>query len=162
MDFSAFDAYVEAHIDDAVDQLVALCRIPSVEGRSEALQAAVRQVQAVANRVGLQTASFTEKPGRPPVLTGELGTGQPLLMVYNHYDVQPEDPLDEWITPPFEPTLRDGHLYARGVADNKVNLMARLFALQAWNACYGAPPLHLRFVWEGEEESGGEQLTAFT
>ena len=161
MDFSAFDAYIEAHIEDALADLIALCRIPSVEGRKEALGEAVAKVRELAASAGIAAQSVAPRADRPPIITGEVGDTGPLLMVYNHYDVQPEDPLDAWETPPFEPTLRGGHLYARGVADNKVNLVARIFAVRAWNAVYAALPLRLRFIWEGEEESGGEQLAAF-
>lgn len=165
-DFSAFDAYIDAHAGDALHNLITLCRIPSVQGRTESLAAAVEKVIDFARDAGLTTHTVQIKPDHPPIVTGEGRaadlTTLPTLMVYNHYDVQPEDPLDEWHSAPFEPTLRDGHLYARGVADNKVNLVARLFAVQAWRAVYGDLPLNLHFVWEGEEESGGEQLAAFT
>lgn len=165
MDFSRFDAYVDAHAQDALDKLIELCKLPSVEGRTEALEATVTKVMQFAADAGLETKMVRIREDCPPIVTGEAGESvadAPLLMVYNHYDVQPEDPIEEWTSPPFEPTLRDGHLYARGVADNKVNLMARIFAVQAWRAVYGNLPVHLRFVWEGEEESGGGQLAAFT
>jgi acetylornithine deacetylase/succinyl-diaminopimelate desuccinylase-like protein len=165
MDFSAFDAYVDAHAPEALDKLIEICKLPSVQGRTDALEATVETVMRFAKQAGLQTSAVRLRQDCPPIVLGESAQqaeAAPLLMVYNHYDVQPEDPIEEWISPPFEPTLRDGHLYARGVADNKVNLIARLFAVQVWHAVYGALPLHLRFVWEGEEESGGGQLAAFT
>jgi acetylornithine deacetylase/succinyl-diaminopimelate desuccinylase-like protein len=169
MDFSAFDAWVDAHAQDALHNLIELCRLPSVQGRTAALEATVARVMEYADDAGLHAGTVRIRANNPPIIMGESDprgeketSGKPLLMVYNHYDVQPEDPLDEWISPPFEPTIRDGHLYARGVADNKVNLVARVFAVQAWRAVYGDLPVQLRFVWEGEEESGGEQLAAFT
>ncbi|MHB8625685.1 MAG: M20/M25/M40 family metallo-hydrolase [Aggregatilineales bacterium] len=162
MDFSAFDAYVDAHVDQAIADLCDLCAIPSTANNPPALQQAVVHVVRLAERAGLRTELVTERADRPPIVLGEAGAGKPILMVYNHYDVQPADPLDEWHTPPFTPTLRNGHLYARGVADNKVNLVARLSATEAYRAVFGELPVHVRFVWEGEEESGGDQLRAFT
>jgi acetylornithine deacetylase/succinyl-diaminopimelate desuccinylase-like protein len=92
---------------------------------------------------------------------GEAGKGARTLLVYDHYDVQPPDPLDEWQTPPFEPTERDGYLYGRGVSDNKGNLMARLQALEIYREVFGELPLRVRVLFEGEEEIGSEHLAAF-
>src|SRR4029078_2725871 len=80
---------------------------------------------------------------------------------YDHYDVQPPDPLDEWKTPPFEPTERGGMVFGRGVSDNKGNLMARLQAIEAYRATVGELPLRIRVLFEGEEEIGSEHLAAF-
>jgi len=81
--------------------------------------------------------------------------------VYDHYDVQPPDPLDAWTTPPFEPTVRDGFLFGRGTSDNKGNLMARLQAIEAYTATFGPLPLKVRVLFEGEEEIGSEHLNEF-
>ncbi|MCS6844158.1 MAG: M20/M25/M40 family metallo-hydrolase, partial [Caldilineales bacterium] len=83
------------------------------------------------------------------------------LMIYNHYDVQPPDPLDEWTSPPFEPTVRDGKLFARGAADNKGDLVARLWALRAYQEAVGPLPVEVLFVIEGEEEVGSRHLASF-
>jgi acetylornithine deacetylase/succinyl-diaminopimelate desuccinylase-like protein len=83
------------------------------------------------------------------------------MLVYNHYDVQPPDPLDEWESPPFEPTIRDGRLYARGVADDKGDLLCRLQAIEAYREAVGPLPLRLRFLIEGEEEIGSPHLAPF-
>jgi acetylornithine deacetylase/succinyl-diaminopimelate desuccinylase-like protein len=82
-------------------------------------------------------------------------------MIYNHYDVQPPDPWDEWTSPPFEPQLRDGKLYARGVADNKADLVARLTAIRAYQETVGPLPLRLLYVIEGQEEMGSPRLFDF-
>jgi len=92
---------------------------------------------------------------------GQAGPGPRRLLIYNHYDVQPPDPLDEWISPPFAPTIRDGILFARGVADNKGNLVARLAAARAYREVFGALPLRLTYVLEGEEEVGSPHLDGF-
>ena len=88
--------------------------------------------------------------GGPPTIVGETGRGDRTLLIYNHYDVQPPDPLNEWETPPFEPTERDGFLYGRGVSDNKGNLMARLQAIDAYRATMGELPVRIRVLYEGE------------
>lgn len=162
MDFSAFDAYVDANADRIIADLSALCAMPSVSTNPQGLKDAYERVAALGEAAGLHTEIVSLRDDRPPIVTGESGAGKPLLMVYNHYDVQPADISEGWHNPPFEPTIRDGHLYARGVADNKVNLVARIAATAAYRAVYGELPVHVRFVWEGEEETGGEQLALFT
>jgi acetylornithine deacetylase/succinyl-diaminopimelate desuccinylase-like protein len=97
-----------------------------------------------------------------PVVVGQFaGAGAKTLMFYNHYDVQPPEPLELWDSSPFAAEIRDGHLYARGVADNKGNLVARLAAVEAWLAMRGELPLNVLFVVEGEEEIGSPNLGTF-
>jgi acetylornithine deacetylase/succinyl-diaminopimelate desuccinylase-like protein len=91
----------------------------------------------------------------PPRFIGVL----PIL--YGHYDVQPPDPLDEWLSPPFEPTIRDGRLYARGVGDNKGQHFAQILALESLLACRGALPCNVKVLLEGEEEIGSPQMPVF-
>jgi acetylornithine deacetylase/succinyl-diaminopimelate desuccinylase-like protein len=100
--------------------------------------------------------------GRNPVVIAEWNgrPGNRHLTIYGHYDVQPPDPLDEWKSPPFDPEVRDGHLYARGCADNKGNHMATVKAVEHLFAA-GGPPLNLRFLIEGEEEISGESLSRY-
>src|SRR5690606_38244099 len=85
----------------------------------------------------------------------------PTVLVYGHYDVQPPDPLDEWISPPFEPTRRDGNLYARGATDDKGQMLTHVKSAEAWMAVEGRLPLNLKYLIEGEEEVGSENLEAF-
>jgi acetylornithine deacetylase/succinyl-diaminopimelate desuccinylase-like protein len=99
--------------------------------------------------------------GHPVVVAEWLGRpGAPTLTIYGHYDVQPPDPLDEWRTPPFEPSVRDGFVYARGADDNKAQHLASVLAVEHWFA-HGGPPVNLRFLIEGEEETGGRSLPEF-
>jgi acetylornithine deacetylase/succinyl-diaminopimelate desuccinylase-like protein len=100
--------------------------------------------------------------GGHPVLRADwLGRpGAPLVTLYGHYDVQPPDPLDEWDSPPFEPVVKDGVVFARGCADNKGNHMATLKAVEHWMSA-GGPPCNVRFLIEGEEEIGGESLPRY-
>src|SRR5207245_2736157 len=101
-------------------------------------------------------------PGGQPVIMAEwLGHDHgPMLTIYGHYDVQPPDPLEEWRTPPFEPTVRDGMVYARGCSDNKGNHMAALKAAE-YALAAGGPPINLRFLLEGEEEITGPSLPRY-
>ena len=80
------------------------------------------------------------------------------LAIYDHYDVQPPEPLEDWSVPPFEAVIKDGRFYARGVADNKGNLVARLWAVRAWREVYGVLPCGVTFLVEGEEEIGSPSL----
>ncbi|MGI8563021.1 MAG: dipeptidase [Candidatus Dormibacter sp.] len=101
------------------------------------------------------------EPGHPVVVAEWLGRpGAPTLAIYGHYDVQPADPLEEWLTPPFEPTLKDGFVYARGADDNKGQHLAGVKAAEYWFQA-GGPPLNLRFLIEGEEEASGRSLPDF-
>ena len=87
--------------------------------------------------------------------------GKPVVLVYGHYDVQPPDPLDEWITPPFEPTVRDGNIYARGATDDKGQMLTHVKSVEAWLKSGGKLPLQVKFLIEGEEEVGSEHLEPF-
>jgi acetylornithine deacetylase/succinyl-diaminopimelate desuccinylase-like protein len=109
----------------------------------------------------LATDGYPVVVGRFRASTAPAGANSRTLMFYNHYDVQPPEPLDQWHSPPFAAEIRDGHLYSRGVADNKGNLVARLAAVEAWQAARGDLPLDVLFVVEGEEEIGSPHLGAF-
>jgi acetylornithine deacetylase/succinyl-diaminopimelate desuccinylase-like protein len=158
--FADYDLFVRAHTREYVDELKELIRQPTVSAEHIGVEETAAIVLARARAAGVDAAA-ERVDGGPPTILGETGGGERRLLVYNHYDVQPPDPLDEWTTPPFEPTERDGHLYGRGVSDNKGNLMARLQALEAYRATIGDLPLRLRVLYEGEEESGSEHLAAF-
>ncbi len=101
---------------------------------------------------------------RPPAVTrsstptGCMPRARPTVLVYGHYDVQPVDPLDLWVRPPFEPRIEDGRIYARGAADDKGQVHLHLWAARAWLETVGSLPVNLRFVFEGEEESGLDPL----
>ena len=107
-------------------------------------------------RLGCPTVQLIEGEGHP-VVWGESPRveGAPTLLIYGHYDVQPPDPLDEWHTPPFVPSIRDGRLYARGAIDDKGQVFCLLKAYEAVRDADGKPPLNVHFLFEGEEECGG-------
>lgn len=143
-------------VEDSDADLFEELRIPSVSALPEHKADVRRNADWLAermHRLGM-TTSITDMPGgRHPVLQGDLVTDPsvPTLTVYGHYDVQPPDPVGEWESPPFEPTVRDGKVYARGSSDNKGNHMAALKAVEFWKSA-GGPPVNVRFLIEGEEE----------
>ena len=112
-------------------------------------------------RIGL-AARIIPTAGWPMVLAERNDVpGAPTVLLYGHYDVQPPDPLDDWVSPPFEPTIRDGRLYARGVGDNKGQHFAQILALESLLACRGALPCNVKVLLEGEEEIGSPQMPVF-
>jgi len=140
-------------------------RIPSVSTLPSHRDDVRRNCEWLAGRfrsLGMETSIADVAEDGHPVLRADWrgGAGAPTLTLYGHYDVQPPDPLDEWVTPPFEPSVRDGLVYARGAADNKGNHMAALKAAEHALAA-GGPPVNLRFLLEGEEEISGPSLPAY-
>ncbi|GAC1654787.1 MAG: dipeptidase [Candidatus Dormibacteraceae bacterium] len=145
--------------------LFELLAIPSVSSLSRHDADTRRACEWVADRLrrmGMTVAVIEVPGGRHPVISAEwLGaSGQPTLGIYGHYDVQPPDPLGEWLTPPFEPTVRDGKVYARGACDNKGQVLAGIKAAEHAFAA-GGPSVNLRFFIEGEEEISGPSLGTF-
>ena len=117
-----FDAYIAASRDRYLAELAALLRQPSIAAQGVGIEETAGLVLSRLERLGAEVRVL-RMPGAAPVVFGSLGAGPRTLLIYDHYDVQPPEPLDAWHSPPFEPTERDGKLYARGVADNKGNLM---------------------------------------
>ncbi|NOZ27265.1 MAG: M20/M25/M40 family metallo-hydrolase [Chloroflexi bacterium] len=159
-DFAAFDRYVESHADLYLERLKGILRIPSIAAQGKGLQEAADWVCDMAREIGLEPRQITVDDSAPFVVA-QGGQGDRGLMIYNHYDVQPPEPLEEWESPPFEPTERDGRIYARGVADNKGNLVARMCAVEAYQQVIGPLPVRVQFVVEGEEEIGSKHVEAF-
>lgn len=141
--------------------LAALIAIPSVSAEGRGLHEAAAAVRALLDELGL-TTELHETPGAP-VVYGRLPAqpGHPTILFYNHYDVQPADPLDEWTTPPFELSERDGHWYGRGVSDDKGQLVSRLAGLHWYREKHGSLPFGVKFVVEGEEEIGSPNLATY-
>ena len=155
-----FNAYVDANAGRFIAELQEVCRQPSISAQNVGLEETARMVLERLKQVGAE-ARLLQVEGAPPVVYGELGQGPRTLLIYNHYDVQPPEPLELWESEPFDPQIRQGAIYARGVADNKGNLMARLQAIEAWQATQGELPLRVKFVFEGEEEVGSPHLARF-
>lgn len=157
--------YLERNRDRHIEELKDFLRIPSVSAKSEhrgdMRQAADWLVERMLE-AGLQTAELIPTAGHPVVLGEWRGApGAPTLLVYGHYDVQPPEPLEEWETPPFEPTVRDGNIYARGSVDDKGQLYLHLKAVESHIAVSGRLPVNVVFLIEGEEEIGSPHLEAF-
>jgi acetylornithine deacetylase/succinyl-diaminopimelate desuccinylase-like protein len=157
--------YLEVNRERHLGELVEFLRIPSVSAKSEHRADVARAAEWLAERMreaGLERAEVIATEGHPVVLGEWRGApGAPTLLVYGHYDVQPPEPLDEWTSPPFEPTVRDGNLYARGSVDDKGQLYLHLKAVEAHLAEGGTLPANVVFLIEGEEEIGSVHLPAF-
>jgi acetylornithine deacetylase/succinyl-diaminopimelate desuccinylase-like protein len=157
--------YAREQRDRFVEQLDQFLRIPSIstlpEYAPEVHRAAEWLTEHLA-RIGLEHAQIFETSGHPIVYADWLhADGAPTVLIYGHYDVQPVDPVDDWVTPPFEPNVRDGLIYARGTTDDKGQVMVHAAALDAVMAAAGRLPINVRLIIEGEEEVGSQSLSAF-
>ncbi len=154
------DTYFVEHPDEAQKILEQLCSQPSVAAQNLGMSEMADTVEALLSAAGFRTQRLYAEDA-PTAIYGELrGSGPYTLLLYNHYDVQPAEPLDLWISPPYEPTVRDGNFYARGAADNKGEIAARLAAIRALRATYGELPITIRWIIEGEEEVGSPHFEA--
>ncbi len=148
--------------DDLLDELKEFLRMPSIsasEDNPEGFRECAEWVRSKLEEAGAQ-ARIMETEGHP-VVYAEIGDGDKTLLSYGHYDVQPPDPLELWESDPFEPTIRDGSIYARGVADDKGDVLARIQALRLYIEEHGPLPFKLKFFIEGEEEIGSPNLAPF-
>jgi len=160
MDFNAIDRFLETHLDGSLVELSELCAQPSVSAQKWGLEECAALVARLLVKRGFTTQVLPT--GGAPVVYGERkGRSPHTLIFYNHYDVQPAEPLELWETPPFSPTLRDGKLYARGVSDDKGHITSRLFAIDALLAETGDLPCTVKFIIEGEEETSSVHLEEF-
>jgi acetylornithine deacetylase/succinyl-diaminopimelate desuccinylase-like protein len=148
-----------------LEELKDLLRIPSVSTLPEHAADCRKTAQKLADelrRIGMEHVRLIETSGHPLVYSDWLHAhGKPTVLAYGHYDVQPADPLDEWHTPPFEPTERNGNLYARGAVDDKGQMYMHVKALESLLKTNGALPINVRVLLEGEEEVGGEGIAAY-
>jgi acetylornithine deacetylase/succinyl-diaminopimelate desuccinylase-like protein len=161
---AAVQEYLESHRGQAVEDLKELLRIPSVSGdsafRAQTRQAAEWVLRKLAD-AGLD-AELVETAGHPIVTASWLGAaGAPTVLIYGHYDVQPPDPVEKWTTGPFDPTERNGCLYARGATDDKGQMLTHVLSVAAWLKTVGSLPVNVKFVIEGEEEVGSSNLDLF-
>lgn len=154
-------AYIDEHSQTFLARLIDYLRRPSISAYGEGIVEVAEYIAGVMRQMGL-AVRIMPTSGWPMVL-GEYKTrlDAPTVLLYGHYDVQPPDPLEEWISPPFEPTIRNGRLYARGVGDNKGQHFAQLMALEALLACRGELPCNVKVLLEGEEEVGSPHMPMF-
>ena len=155
-------AYADKRFDDFVADLSAYGRVPTISAQNQAFEEGAAATVRLLERYGVR-ARRLPVPGGPDLVVGDViqGPDLPTIALYNHYDVQPVDPLDEWTSDPFLPEVRDRCLYGRGVADTKGNAVAQLLAQAAVRETLGRLPVNLRFVIEGEEEMGSPHLLPF-
>jgi acetylornithine deacetylase/succinyl-diaminopimelate desuccinylase-like protein len=154
--------YLDDHAEDSLKALFDLIRQPSISAQDRGVKECAELLAGMMRERGIDT-EVVPTPTQP-VVFGRLDSGDPdafTLICYGHYDVQPPEPLELWQSPPFEPTIRDGAVYGRGTGDNKGQLIAHVLAAEAWRRVAGRPPVNLRFVFEGEEESGSRSLAWF-
>jgi len=161
MTFARFDRYVDRHARSFTERLQALCRMPSVAARGTGMRAMAEAVEQMMQRVGMGTRAFKMGTGYP-IIYGECGGGPDTFLVYGHYDVQPVGHLTDWTVGPFAATIVDGKLFARGAANSKGDLVARLAAVEAYQKTVGKLPVSLRFIVEGEDGLGSQSLYRFT
>lgn len=156
--------FVSREQDRMLDELTDFLSIPSVSAlpdHAADCRRAAEWLVGELRRLGCPTVELIEgQSGGHPIVWGEgpAVPGRPTLLIYGHYDVQPSDPINEWVTPPFTPTVRDGRIYARGAADDKGQVFCLLKAYEAVCDADGTPPLNVHFIFEGEEESGGHVI----
>ena len=156
------EEYLRNHDQARVAELTDLLAFQSLSGDPACrgdVEAAAHWVAERMRSAGIKNVQLLPPAGHPVVYGHWLGApGAPTVLIYGHYDVQPPDPLDLWQTPPFDPTIRDGRIYARGASDMKANLLLPITALESILACGGAPSVNLKFLFEGQEEIGSPDL----
>lgn len=156
------EKYINENIDAFANDIVRLASQRSVSARKEGIEECAALVERMLREIGAET-KVLRIDGAAPLVFGEVKSKKPgkTIMFYNHYDVQPEEPLELWKSPPFKPEIRDGAIYGRGVSDDKGELVARLKVAQSYIETQGGPPCSLKFFFEGEEETGSVHLAEY-
>ena len=154
------DRAIESRLDDSLQELAELCSKPSISAQGVAMEETAQFVSEMLAKRGFNSEVMASK-GFPVVVAEREGQSERTLLFYNHYDVQPVEPLDLWDSPPFEPVIRDGKMYARGVSDDKGHILCRLAAIDALLEINEELPCSIKFVVEGEEEIGSINLPPF-
>jgi acetylornithine deacetylase/succinyl-diaminopimelate desuccinylase-like protein len=159
-DYKKVDTYLEKNLDKSIAELSKLVAQPSVGAQNLGLKECAALVGEMLKRRGFKV-EIMDTPGAPVVFGERKGKSAKTLLIYNHYDVQPPEPLELWESPPFEPSLRGGKLYGRGVSDDKGHIVSRLFAIDALLDADGELPCNIKFIIEGEEETASVNLFDF-
>ena len=156
-----FEGYVRENLDRFAKEIVTLASQPSVSARNEGVEECAGLVEKMLKEIGAST-QVLKVEGAPPLIFGEVkgGRSDRTILFYNHYDVQPEEPLELWKSPPFKPEIRDGTIYGRGVSDDKGELVSRLKIVEAYLKTAGLP-CNVKFCFEGEEETGSVHLPEY-
>lgn len=156
----AIDNHIDEHMDRYVADLKELCRLPSVSAQARAMDETADAVIGLLEKHEVR-ARLMPTTGFPVVFGEAIGESDSTLLLYNHYDVQPAEPLELWNSDPFDPEIRDGNIYGRGVGDDKGHIVCRLAAMDALRAVTGSLPCQVKFLIEGEEEIGSGSLDSF-
>ncbi|MCL5611553.1 MAG: M20/M25/M40 family metallo-hydrolase [Chloroflexi bacterium] len=156
-DYKKVDAYLEKNLNRSIAELSKLVAQPSVGAQNLGMKECAALVGGMLKARGFKV-EIMDTEGAPVVFAERKGKSDKTLLIYNHYDVQPPEPLELWETPPFEPSLRDGKLYGRGVSDDKGHITSRLFAIDALLDAQGELPCAIKFIIEGEEETSSVHL----
>jgi len=159
-DYHTYDKYLEDNLDSSIKELSKLVSYPSVGAQNWGLKECAELVGQMLEKRGFEIQTLSTD-GAPVVFGERKGKGDKTLLFYNHYDVQPPEPLELWESPPFEPEVREGKLYGRGVSDDKGHIAARLHALDALLEADGEFPCNIKFIIEGEEETASVHLHQF-
>jgi len=162
---AATDAFVKKNQPRLLEELKEFIRIPSISTLPETVgdvQRAASFVAEALRKAGMENIDTIPTARHPLVYADWMhAPGKPTVLCYGHYDVQPADPLEEWVSPPFEPTERNGNLYARGAVDDKGQMYMHIKAIEALRAVNGTLPVNIKFLVEGEEEIGGASIAKF-
>ena len=153
--------HIEQHRPSFLERLFDYLRLPSISAHGIGIAENAETLEALLRTLGFEARTLPTDGW--PVVYGERipDPGAPTLLLYGHYDVQPPDPLEEWVSPPFDPQVRNGRIYARGVGDNKGQHFANLLAMESLIACHGELPCNVKVLLEGEEEVGSPHLAGF-
>ena len=151
--------YINKSIEKFIEDLTELCRQPSISAQGVGIRECAELVKGMMGDVGIATRVLSVKDGNPAIY-GEVKSEENdrTLIFYNHYDVQPPEPIEKWLFDPFSAKIYKGRIYARGASDNKGNLVARLKATEVLLKTFGSTPVNLKFFFEGEEEVGSPHL----
>lgn len=153
--------HIEANKDEFVNRLLDYLRHPSISAHNIGIAEVAQLLVSMLSGLGFEARAISTA-GHPMVVGGwEHAPGAPTVLLYGHYDVQPADPLEAWITPPFEPAIRDGRIYGRGSADNKAQHFAQILAVESYLAVHDRLPCNVLFLLEGEEEVGSPNIVEF-
>jgi acetylornithine deacetylase/succinyl-diaminopimelate desuccinylase-like protein len=159
-EYNKIDSYLEKNLDESLAELSRLVAQPSISAQGIGLKECANLVAQMLRRRGFKT-EVLDTEGAPVVFAERKGNSDKTLLFYNHYDVQPPEPLELWESPPFEPSLRDGKLYGRGISDDKGHIVSRLHAIDSILETDGDLPCNIKFIIEGEEETASVHLHEF-
>ncbi|MGC4105957.1 MAG: M20/M25/M40 family metallo-hydrolase [Thermomicrobiales bacterium] len=154
-------AHIDAHADEYIGMVQAMLRQPSVAAQNVGMEETAELMRGHLDALGFDPRLIDTRGGYPVVYGEKRGVSDRTLSFYDHYDVQPAEPLEQWESDPWAAEIRDGRIWARGVSDNKGNIAARFAAIDAWEKVRGPLPLTVKFIIEGEEEIGSPHLYNF-